>query len=116
MAEVGFGMLADVHLHLVPDSLLITDLSTRCADGQQSAQGLYSCQSLLELTDQELALYFRSLSICNVADDHAGSRRAVSKLKNYGRHFDGKERAILSPACEFSVRHTGPGTEGDQDC
>lgn len=42
VAEIGLGMVADVHLQIVPLAFLIADFPAGCADGQQSAQSFHS--------------------------------------------------------------------------
>ena len=51
VAELGFGVVADIDFHLVPVALVVADLLAARADGHDAAQGLDLIERLAQLLD-----------------------------------------------------------------
>jgi hypothetical protein len=74
VAELGFGVIANIDLHLRPVPFIIANLLARCTDGQQAAQDSHIGQRLLAFLDGAFALFVARASFDS----------------QQGRHPDGK--------------------------
>src|SRR5216684_4670439 len=61
VGELRVRVGADVSFQLIPVPVIIADLLARRTDGQQAAQGLDVGQSVLQLPNQHVPLFLRSL-------------------------------------------------------
>ena len=100
MAELGFGMVADVSFHLLPIITIVPDLLAVRTDGQQSLQRLDPRKSLFQFLDalRQGPLKFQD------ANSHLHPRAKLLVVKRLGDVIVGsglkaKNLVFLAPPC-----------------
>ena len=63
MAELRFGMFADVCFHLFPGTCFIPDFFATCAGRKKTAQDLYFCPRLINVANDPLPFVLMSSAV-----------------------------------------------------
>ncbi len=67
VAELRFGVLSDIDLHLLPKPVIVANFLAVRADREDAPQCLALLEGSAKLDDQALALLFHRLAVCDVA-------------------------------------------------
>jgi hypothetical protein len=103
VAELGFRIVPNVALEVVPHPGTVTNVLAGRADGEQTTEYPDFADRLLKFRYQPLTLGLRGLAAGDIAENHARSQIAIGIAKDHRRNLDREEAAILAAGAKFAV-------------
>ena len=80
VAEFGLGMFADIFLQLLPESTVISDLFTGCADRDEASEDFDIPQRFLQLIIASTKFPFTRLAAIHFLSSAQARRRPVPRV------------------------------------
>ena len=71
VAELGFRMISDIGLELIPVSPVVPDFLARCADGKETAQLSDFGKGFFEIVDKRVTLFLMLFAFGDIPDNAA---------------------------------------------